>query len=142
MNERGYVKKDKNQVDTKKEEVVNVEKNGGAYNAKEDFGFVIKHGSRLGYHFMMLLNNISDFKSTGLKMEYFRIKMSFMSSVDDSKLMFNNRSSSSLPEHVCQFDNSLEQYSFRPYLHEGVDWDGWYIEDGNVKSPYEEVEEE
>ena len=88
--------------------------NKGAYNASDDFSMIVKLGSRLGYHFMLCLNSVSDLKSTGLKMEYFRYKLSFQSSVEDSRTMFNNKSASTIPEHVCRFDDTLESFSFRP----------------------------
>ena len=50
---------------------------------------------------------------------------------------FFSKIASALPEHICQFDDGLERYSFRPYLHCGVEWDGWAVEaDGHVINPY------
>lgn len=106
------------------------------YNAKNDFDFVVKQGSRLGMHFLLSLTSLADLKSTGLKLEYFRYKMAFQLSVDDSRSLFNTRVASTLPEHICQFDDTLTSYSFRPYLHEKIEWDGWYVENGRVISPY------
>lgn len=109
-----------------------------AYNAKSDFEFVVKHGSRLGYHFLLELNNYADLKSCGLKTDFFRYRLAFQMSVDDSRLMFSNKIASTLPEHICQFDDGLGRYSFRPYLHAGIGWDGWSVIDGTVLSPYGE----
>ena len=109
-----------------------------AYNAKSDFEFVVKHGSRLGCHFLLELNNYADLKSCGLKTDFFRYRLAFQMSVDDSRLMFSNKIASTLPEHICQFDDGLERYSFRPYLHAGIGWDGWSVVDGTVISPYGE----
>lgn len=114
------------------------EKVSGAYNAAEDFATIVKLGSRLGYHFLLSLNSLADLKSTGLKTEFFRYKMAFQVSVDDSRTLFNNKSASELPSHICQLDDTLERYSFRPYLHKGISWEGWYVdENGNVINPYE-----
>ena len=114
-------------------------KQGGAYNAKEDFAYVIKQGSRLGYHFLLDLNSFADLKQCGLKLEFFRYKLSFQVSVEDSRALFTNKIASALPEHICQFDDTLEKYSFRPYLHKGIGWEGWYInENDEVVSPYED----
>lgn len=109
----------------------------GAYNAMEDFAFVIKQGSRLGTHFMLNLNSVADVKQCKLKPDFFRYKLAFQLSVDDSRLIFNNKVATSLPEHICQFDDTLERYSFRPYLHKGTGWDGWYVDDNErVINPY------
>lgn len=110
----------------------------GEYNAKNDFDFVVKHGSRTGRHFLLHLTSLADLKSTGLRSEYFRYKMAFQLSVDDSRSLFNKRVAAALPEHICQFDDSLTSYSFRPYLHEDVEWDGWRVENGRVVDPYGE----
>ncbi|MBQ3285678.1 MAG: hypothetical protein IJH40_08565 [Ruminococcus sp.] len=110
----------------------------GAYNAAADFVYVVKQGSRLGYHFMLNLSSPADLKATGLKKDFFRYKMAFQLSIDDSRDIFNTKIASGLPEHICQFDDTIEQYSFRPYLHSGVSWDGWYVSDtGEVVSPFE-----
>lgn len=112
-----------------------------SYNAKSDFEFVVKQGSRLGYHFILDLNNYADLKTCGLKSDFFRYRLAFQMSVDDSRLMFNNRIASTLPEHICQFDDGLERYSFRPYLHAGISWEGWSVStDGVVTNPYGEDE--
>lgn len=103
-----------------------------AYNAKGDFEFIVKQGSRKGYHFLLALNNFSDLKPCGLKAEYFRYRLAFQLSTDDSRTVFNSKIASSLPEHICQFDDGLERYSFRPYLHTGIDWDGWMVDENGV----------
>ena len=113
----------------------------GAYNAKEDFIYVIRQGSRQGCHFLLTLNSFADLKPCGLKADLFRYKMAFQMPIDDARNMFNAKTAkiaSSLPEHICQFDDGLERYSFRPYLHYGVEWDGWSIDsNGKVINPYE-----
>lgn len=118
------------------------EKTSSAYNAQDDLVYVIKQGSRLGYHFMAQLNTFADIKQCGFKPDFFRYKLAFQLSVEDSRGLFNNKVASTLPEHICQFDDSLERYSFRPYLHYGVGWEGWYVdENGVVVSPYSEGED-
>lgn len=114
----------------------------GAYNAQNDFDYVVKQGSRMGYHFMLCVNNYSDIKQCGFKnRDLFRYRLAFQLSVQDSRDLFDNKSASILPEHICKYDSGLEQYSFRPYLHKGIGWDGWYInEDGSVFNPYSAID--
>lgn len=112
-----------------------------AYNASKDFEYIIKQGSKLGYHFFLNISSLLDLKETGLKKEYFRHKLSFQISAGESRDLFNNKVASTLPEHICQYDDSLDKFSFRPYLHKNVVWEGWNIDaDGKVISPYREVE--
>ena len=149
-NEEGYISSDQETKQVPEKETENIQhvepekeaKQGGAYNAKEDFAYVIKQGSRLGYHFLLDLNSFADLKQCGLKLEFFRYKLAFQVSVEDSRALFNNKIASVLPEHICQFDDTLEKYSFRPYLHKGISWEGWYVnENGEVVSPYEDSED-
>ena len=120
-----------------KKEEKKEEHQAGAYNAADDFAMIVKMGSRLGYHFLLNLNSLADLKQTGLKVEFFRYKMAFQISADDSRTLFNSKCASELPSHICQMDDTLERYSFRPYLHKGVSWEGWSVdENGNVMNPY------
>jgi hypothetical protein len=116
---------------------------GKAYNAQDDLVYVVKQASRFGCHMMLAINTFADLKQCGLKLEFFRYKMAFQISVEDSRDMFSSKIASTLPEHVCQFDNTLEKYSLRPYLHRSIDWEGWYVgDDGTAISPYEKLGEQ
>lgn len=111
----------------------------GAYAAQADFQYVLKMGSRMGYHFAMFLYNYSDLKMTGAQLEWFRHRLSFQLSVDESRDIFSTRAASTLPEHVCEYSDTLYQFSFRPYLHGGLSWEGWTVdEQGTVISPFTE----
>lgn len=121
--------------------VESYEKESNAYNAQDDLSYVLKQGSRLGVHFMVNLNNFSDIKMCGFKTDNFRYKLAFQLPTEDSRNLFNSKIASTLPEHICQFDDSFDRYSFRPYLHHGISWDGWYVDDDGITiSPYEEDE--
>ena len=113
----------------------------GAYNAMEDFCYIVKQGSRTGTHFLLALNDYTDLKACGLRLDYFRHRLAFQISKDQSLEVFGKRAASLLPEHVCQYYDTLSSYSFRPYLHAGIGWDGWSVEeDGSVFSPYQPLE--
>ncbi len=115
----------------------------GAYAAQGDFVYVMKQGSRLGCHFFLTLNDLADLKTCGLKMDNFRYRMAFQLSVDDSRSLFAAKTASTLPEHICQFDDSLDRYSFRPYLHPGIGWEGWSVDEtGKVLSPFGEDQDD
>ena len=121
-----------------KQEEKSVKKTGGAYDAGADLTYILKQGSRLGYHFMMSLNAVEDIKTTGLKVDYFRYRLGFAMSADDSRDVFGSKIASALPERICQYDDKLDSYSFRPYLNKDTAWDGWYVdENGKAVSPFE-----
>ena len=106
-----------------------IEHEPGEYNAMDDFHYIIKQGSRNGYHFMLCLNSYSDLKQLKMKLEMFRHRLAFKISEEDSREMFGNKNASSLPEHICQYYDTIERYSFRPYLHKGIVWEGWDVDD-------------
>ena len=109
----------------------------GEYNAAADFQHIVRQGSRSGYHFLLHINNLADLKQTGLKLDAFRHRLAFTIADEDSRELFGNRNASSLPEHVCQYYDSLERFSFRPYLHKGIGWEGWEVNaDGEAVSPF------
>ena len=128
--EKGEPKKSDETKESKESEAT------GLYNAKEDLQFCMKQGSRRGVHFLAYFTSYMDLKQAGVKLEWFKHRLSFKQSSDDSKLLFNTNAAASLPEHICLYSDLLERFSFRPYLHKGVAWDGWGIDDeGNVINP-------
>ena len=149
--ETGAAEKETKPVGTTKKEVKTEDKTEpnkkehqpGAYNAKDDFIYLVRQGSRLGYHFMMVLNDLSDLKQTFTKIDLYRHRMAFQVTTEDSRELFQNRYASELPEHICQYSNMLERYSVRPYLHKGITWEGWFVnEEGKLISPFVEMKDE
>lgn len=107
------------------------------YNAKADLKYIIQHGSRKGIHFLLYLNSYADLKITGLREELFRHRLAFSIPSEDSKMLFGNSSASSLPQHICIYTDMIERFSFRPYLHQGISWDGWSVDEyENVINPF------
>ena len=110
----------------------------GSNNARADLLDLLKQGSRQGLHFAMCLNSIADLKQTGARIELFRHRMAFQLPVEDSRTVFGSKIASELPEHVCQYSDSMDGFSFRPYLHRGMEWNGWVVEDdGSVKNIFD-----
>lgn len=126
---------EKKQVEVQKEHLAS-----GAYSAGVDLQYIVKQGSRMGYHFFLALNNYDDLKTTTLKVDWFRHRMAFQMSAEDSREIFTSKVASGLPEHVCQYYDTMNLHSFRPYLHRGISWDGWTVdENGNAVNPFAPV---
>jgi len=124
-------------ADVEKADEIEPAETDGSYNALEDFKYIVRQGSRLGYHFMLCLNNLSDIKGTQLQVELFRHRLVFQLPAEDSMTLFMSRVAAGLPEHICQYSDTLEQYSFRPFIHEGVSWDGWVLDaDGEAVNAF------
>lgn len=113
-----------------------------SYNASSDFKAIVQSGSRYGYHFAMYLANYTDLKATSFAKDWFRHRLSFQMAADDSRDFLGSKVASLLPEHVCQYSDLMDSHSFRPYLHQGIEWDGWGVSDaGELISPFAKEEE-
>lgn len=111
-------------------------------NPKNDLQYLLSQGSRWGYHFVIALNNYSDLKMAGVNLERFSHRLSFQLSKDDSIDYFGTSIASKLPEHICQYSNMIDKFSFRPYLHRGIGWEGWEVDQlGNVLDPSKSINE-
>lgn len=117
-------------------EEIKQEKNNPFENVKEDLKYIVQHGSRKGVHFLLYLNSYADLKQTGLKDDFFRHRLAFRIPAEDSKILFNSGAATLLPDHICLYSDRLDRFSFRPYLHSALSWDGWGIdENGDVINP-------
>lgn len=106
-----------------------------SYAAGSDLIYLIKQGSRFGYHFAAVLNNVSDIKATGFSSEFFRHKLAFTLGPEDSSILFGSKIASKLPDRICEYSDGLEHFSFRPFIHENINWDGWQLnENGDAES--------
>ena len=109
----------------------------GVYDAKEDFNYILKRGSRLGYHFIWVADAVSDLRQNRIDLEYFRHKIAFNLSRDDSWEIFGSKIASDLGTHICQYSDGIKKNSFHPYIHKELSWDGWYVdEDGIAKNEF------
>jgi len=125
------------QDEVKQDAAESAEHKPGEYNAKDDFQYIVKQGSRIGYHFMLCLNSYADLKQMALSSDIFRHRLAFQIPADDSRELFGNKNASALPEHICQYYDKMEGYSFKPYLHRDIGWEGWYVDNGgNAVNPY------
>lgn len=107
------------------------------YDAKEDFNYILKHGSRMGYHFVWVADTVSDLRQNRVDLEYFRHKIAFNMSRDDSWDLFGSKIATDLGTHVCQYSDGLKKNSFHPYIHKELSWDGWYVaEDGIARNEF------
>ena len=85
------VEKQEERPVVQEEQKNNTAHQGGAYNAKDDFLYILKQGSRLGYHFMLNLTALADLKQMSLKVDFFRYRMAFQVSAEDSRELFASK---------------------------------------------------
>ncbi len=109
----------------------------GFYDAGDDFLFILNQGSRLGYHFMFVLNNYSDFTVLNINRALFRHRIAFQMPAEESRELYGSKVASMLPGHICQYTDTMEEWSVRPYLHKDIDWEGWSVdENGEAAEPF------
>lgn len=100
----------------------------GIYNAYDDIAYILRHGSRFGLHSLVCINNIEDARGTPFRETLFRHRVAFQMSRDDSYQLFGSNVAASLPERICEYTDGIDRYSLRPFIHEGIGWDGWHTD--------------
>lgn len=100
-----------------------------AYDAMADLAYLVAHAGKAGVHFMMCLNGCKQLNAFDLDVENFTHRLAFELLAEDSDKLFGVDTAASLPAHVCVYSNTLEQFAFRPYLHQGLTWGGWSVDE-------------
>ncbi len=88
----------------------------GLYDVSSDFRFILTYGPHLGYHFILVFGSEAEYKRSNLQASIFR-----------HKIMFSGK------EHSFRYSNEVGGVTFKPYLFEGLLWDGWRVEAGKAE---------
>lgn len=103
----------------------------------EELRYILTHGSRYGYHFLAVSRDWAEFRSVQpFKLELFRHRLAFQISQEDSGNLFGNTRAARLPQHICQYLNDYHSYTFRPFLHRGITWDDWEVDQNGNATHY------
>lgn len=105
------------------------EKNGGAYDARDDIEWIVKRASSLGIHFVFCFEQGKDFINTKLNEKMFRHKIAFAMSRDDSNEIIGNRKANEIGDGICIYTNGKNTFTMHPHLYRGVSCNGWEIDD-------------
>ena len=103
-----------------------------SHDIKADLNFILTQGPRLGYHFVLLFNNIEAFNQSKINATFMKHKLLFRMSKTSAMELIGMRSADiveKLPNHIFRYYNGIKEMSYRPYLHTGLSWDGWYIDE-------------
>lgn len=125
-----------------KEKVEFTEPETSLYDAREDLRYILTQGPRLGYHFLMVVNTMGEFKQMQLSNNLFKHKVLFRTSKDEIYDLtgVQGQAVAALTDHSFRYTNGLSSMNFRPFLHEGLSLDGWKI--GADGAAEEEILEE
>lgn len=114
------------------------------YDARKDLEYIFTHGPRLGYHFIMVFQTSEEFKQCRFDTSLFKHKILFRMSKNNAVEiagMLGAEYITQLKNHTFRYTNGMENISFRPYLHEGLSWDGWKMDKEGVKKVSVEEDE-
>ena len=95
----------------------------------EDLRYIVGRGSNYGYHFLLCAEDYPKLRSSKLKPEWFRHKLSFCISSDDASTIFGRRRAAQLPARIGLYSTDTSEFTFRPYLHRGITWDNWDVDE-------------
>lgn len=101
------------------------------YDARNDLKYILTHGPRWGYHFIMQFDTCGDFRQTKLDESLFRHRIMFQTAKSEAAGIVSSsfaESVSNLTNHIFRYTNGIEEVSFRPYLHDGLCIDGWSVQ--------------
>ncbi len=113
------------------------------YDAREDLKFILTQGPKYGIHFVTLFKNMAEFQQTKLDAALFRHKALFLMSKGDALPLVGSGGAAAVSElsgHSFRYTNGVESVTFRPYLHEGLSWDGWQMGDAGAVNASDEEE--
>lgn len=121
--------------------VRNVLSDSKVYDARNDLIYILTHGPKRGYHFVMQFDSCGDFRQAKLNESLFRHRIMFQTAKSEAVGIVTSsfaESVSNLTKHIFRYTNGIDEVSFRPYLHNGLCIDGWSIKGQNADDEEED----
>ena len=111
-----------------------------AIDYTDRFKFLLETGSRFGYHFMLVIDDFNNLRDMNLGKGLFNHRIAFKTkSSDISQTIFDSNRATKISRHMCFYSSSgssSQSFLFSPFLHKGVTWDNWTIDEkGNAVNP-------
>lgn len=123
-----------NKVDVKSQE-------NEEYDARADLKFIMMQGPRFGYHFVILFNTVGELNQSKIDVSLCKHKILFRMAKADAASIIGSSSANVVAElenHSFRYSNGIDALSFRPYLHPGLSWDGWSMNENAASNDEEE----
>lgn len=123
-----------NKVDVKSQE-------NEEYDARADLKFIMMQGPRFGYHFVILFNTVGELNQSKIDVPLCKHKILFRMAKADAASIIGSSSANVVAElenHSFRYSNGIDALSFRPYLHPGLSWDGWSMNENAASNDEEE----
>ena len=113
------------------------------YDAREDLKYILTQGPKLGYHFILNFNSVGDYNQTKLPIALFNHRILFRTARSEALGIVDSRNAgviNELPLRCFRYFNGLDSLSFRPYLHYGIELDGYTLTENGVTTINNEEE--
>ncbi|MFR8038666.1 MAG: FtsK/SpoIIIE domain-containing protein [Anaerovoracaceae bacterium] len=113
------------------------------YDARSDLKYIFTHGPNLGYHFITVFNSVGEIKQSKIDLSCFKHKLLFRVAKTDAIEIVGSSGAgvvSELDDHIIRYTNGIDSISFRPFLHKGLEWDGWKIGNDGELDLFEDEE--
>ncbi len=99
------------------------------FDARSDLEWIIKRASSYGLHFLFCFDQGQDFINIRMDEHYFKHKILFSMSRDESLSIMSGRKASEVGDGVCLYTNGKDCYTMRPHIYRGVPCNGWIVDD-------------
>ncbi|MBQ8590728.1 MAG: hypothetical protein IJ486_09805 [Firmicutes bacterium] len=112
------------------------------YNAIEDFRYLLTKGPAKGYHFLVIMNQYSEYKELKFQEKMFRhLVYEWLAKEELSDIIGYGRSAR-IPSGAIRYVSKRDAFSLRPYLWSGLTINGWTMdENGNAVEAGDEDDE-
>lgn len=118
---------------------------GNVYDARTDLKHLFEIGPNQGYHFMLVFNTVGEISQHRIDLAHFKHRITFKDSVQNARMFVGQQEGQvvfNLEDRCFRYSNGVNACSYRPYLHEGLTWDGWTLDKaGNAIHAVVEEEE-
>lgn len=112
------------------------------YNAIEDLRYLLTRGPAKGYHFLVVLNQYSEYKELKFQEKMFRHLVYQWLAKDELADIIGYGRSARIPTGAIRYVCKKDAFSLRPYLWSGLTVNGWTMDgDGNPVEAGDEDDE-
>ncbi len=106
-----------------------------SFDICNDLKALLSNGPKYGCNFIMMFNSLGEYNQCKVDNNLFRHRVLFKIPRSDAMMIVGSQIGKlveGLTDHSFRYSDGINTLAYRPYLHEGISWDGWCIEAGKV----------
>lgn len=115
-----------------------------SYDICNDLKALLSNGPKYGCNIIMMFNSLAEYNQCKADYNLFRHRILFRIPRSDAMMIVGSQIGKlveELTDHSFRYSDGINTLAYRPYLHEGISWDGWCIDDGKVINSINEESE-